>query len=312
MPNQYENPANPRAHYKTTGPEIWEQTGGKVDVLVAGVGTGGTISGTGRYLKEKKPGLKVVAADPEGSILASHFGGRKGVARPYKVEGIGEDFIPGTLDMDVIDEFVTVSDRDAFLTARRLAREEGIFAGGSSGAAVFVALKISKALGRGKTVVVILPDTGRGYLNKIYNDEWMAEEGFIKTGGERVSVNDVLESKSKDVRLVISVSPNEPLSQAISKLTEYDISQLPVIQDGVQVGSLTVSAVIKKMEEKGASLDIKVEEVMEAPLPTVDRRTKILDPAKLLKEKNALVVVDGPIVVGVLTTIDVINYLANR
>ena len=312
MPNQYENSANPTAHYKTTGPEIWEQTGGKVDVLVAGVGTGGTISGTGRYLKKKKPGLKVVAADPVGSILASEFKGRREKARPYKVEGIGEDFLPGTLDMAVIDEFVPVSDKDAFLMTRRLAREEGIFAGGSSGAAVFAALKVSKTLGKNETVVVILPDTGRSYINKIYNDDWMAEEGFIQAEGERVSVNDVLASKREDLRLVIGVSPNDTLSEAISKLTEYDISQLPVIQDGVQVGSITVSSVIKKVGGKGGSLKSKVEDVMEAPLPTVDRRTRLLDPSKLLKERNALVVVDGPQVVGILTTIDVINYLASR
>lgn len=312
VPNQYENPSNPDAHYRTTGPEIWEQTRGRVDVLVAGVGTGGTISGTGRYLKKKNPDIRVVAADPEGSILASKFKGGKAQARPYRVEGIGEDFVPATLDMSVIDEFVTVPDRDAFLMARRLAREEGIFAGGSSGAAVCAALRISKRLKKSKTVVVILPDTGRSYINKIYNDDWMAEEGFIRAHGDRVSVNDVLKSKPVGLRLVISVRPDETLSQAISKLTEYDISQLPVIQDGVQVGSLTVSSVIKVVGAGGTPAKVRVEDVMEAPLPTVDRRTKLLDPAKLLKEKNALVVVDGPRVAAVLTTIDVVNYIANR
>jgi cystathionine beta-synthase len=312
LPNQYENKANPDAHYRTTGPEIWKQTAGKIDVLVAGVGTGGTISGTGRYLKEQNPRVRVVGADPEGSILASRFKGRRSKARPYKIEGIGEDFIPSMLDMSVIDEFVKVSDREAFLMARRLAREEGIFAGGSSGAAVSVAVKVAKRMKKGQTLVVILPDTGRSYLNKIYNDDWMAEEGFVKAEGSRVSINDVLESKPKALRLVISVGPDDTLSHAISKLTEYDISQLPVIDGGVQVGSLTVSSVIKRVKAGGASMDARVEDVMEAPLTSVDRRTKLLEPAKVLRERNALVVVDGAKVVGVLTTIDVINYLAGR
>jgi cystathionine beta-synthase len=312
LPNQYVNQANPDAHYKTTGPEIWEQTNGKVDVLVAGVGTGGTITGTGRYLKEMNPNVRVVAADPHGSILSSVFKGKKGAARPYKVEGIGEDFLPATLDMSVIDEFVEVSDRDAFLTARRLAREEGILAGGSSGAAVHAALVVAKRLKEKKTIVVILPDTGRSYINKVYNDDWMAEEGFIKAKGARVSVNDVLESKPKGLRLVISVRPDDRLSAAISKLTEYDISQLPVVEDGAQVGSITVSSVVKLVGKGALPGKTRVEDVMEAPLPTVDRKTKLLDPAKLLRERNALVVVDGHRVVGVLTTIDVVNYLAGK
>jgi cystathionine beta-synthase len=311
MPNQYENPSNPRAHYRTTGPEIWKQTRGKIDVLVAGVGTGGTISGTGRFLKKKNPRIRVVGADPEGSILASEFRGKKTEARPYKLEGIGEDFVPGTLDMEVIDEFVTVSDREAFLMTRRLAREEGILAGGSSGAAVVAALRTARKLGRDKAVVVILPDTGRSYLNRVYNDEWMAEEGFISARGERVSVEDMLNSKPEGLRLVIGVSPDDPLSLAISKLTEFDVSQLPVIQDGIQVGSITVSSIIAKIESKEASLDTRLEDVMEAPLTTVDMKTELLDPARLLRERNALVVVDGPKVVGILTTIDVINYIAS-
>jgi len=312
MPNQYENMANPDAHYRTTGPEIWEQTGGKVDVLVAGVGTGGTISGTARYLKERKPRLKVIGVEPQGSILGAEFKGERAEASPYKVEGIGEDFIPSTLNMGVIDEFVTVTDKEAFIMARRLAREEGIFAGGSAGAAAFAAIKVARRLKRNETVVVILPDTGRSYLNKIYNDDWMAEEGFIRAKGKRVSVNDILQSKPKELHLVIGVSPEDTLAEAISNLTKFDISQLPVIQNGIQVGSVTVASVIRKMETERAALGMKVEEIMEAPLPTVERKTTLLDPAKLLKERNALVIVDGPKVVGVITTIDVINYLAKE
>jgi len=180
MPNQYENQGNPLAHYSSTGPEIWDQTKGAVTVLVAGVGTGGTITGTGRFLKEKNPSIKVVGVDPKGSILASKLRAKSSVPKQYKVEGIGEDFLPKTLDLSVIDEMITVSDKDALQTARRLAREEGIIAGGSSGAAVHAALRISRELGRKDIVVVILPDTGRSYTNKQFNDEWMIEHGFIQ------------------------------------------------------------------------------------------------------------------------------------
>lgn len=312
MPNQYFNMANPEAHYAATGPEIWKQTGGEVDVLVAGVGTGGTITGAGRYLKERKPGVRVIGADPEGSVLASRFKGRKGTSRHYRVEGIGEDFVPKTLDLRVIDEMVTVSDKDSFLTARRLAREEGIIAGGSSGTALFAALQVGRRLPRGKTVVVILPDSGRSYTDKMFSDDWMAEFGYIRAKGRQVSVDAVLRSKPKSVRSVIGVGPRDPLSRAIFIMTERDISQLPVIRSGFQVGSVSVASMIKKVAEKKAGLDHPVEEIMEAPLPTVERGGVLLNPASLMRKRNAVVVVERQKVVGVITTIDVINYLARR
>ncbi len=179
IPRQHYNPVNPEAHYKTTGPEIWEQTKGKVDVFIAGMATGGTITGCAKYLKEKNPKIKVIGVDPEGSLFHEKFYGTKGEIHQYRVEGIGEDFIPGTIDLTLIDEIFVVHDKDAFLTARELAREEGILAGGSSGAAVFAALKISKKLGKNKNVVVIIPDTGRNYISKLYSDEWMKENGFL-------------------------------------------------------------------------------------------------------------------------------------
>lgn len=182
-PNQYFNQNNPRAHYETTGPEIWNDTDGKITHFVAGVGTGGTITGVGRYLKEKNPDIRVIGVDPEGSIYHHEFRGQNGEIHTYSVEGIGEDFIPETVDLSVIDDMVVVSDRDAFLMARRLAREEGILAGGSSGAAVHGALQIARDLDESAVVVVILPDTGRNYLSKIFNDEWMRENGYLDDEG---------------------------------------------------------------------------------------------------------------------------------
>ncbi len=312
MPNQYENLANPEAHYATTGPEIWEQTDGSVDVLVAGVGTGGTITGAGRFLKEKKPSIRVVGVDPEGSILASRFGGRSGSSKPYRVEGIGEDFIPKTLDMTVIDEMLTVSDKDAFAASRSLAKEEGIIAGGSSGAAVCGALRVAGRLGKSKTLVVILPDSGRSYTDKMFNDEWMAEYGYIRTKGRQVSVDAVLRSKPKKVRRVIGLAPKDRLSRAIALMTEQDISQLPVIKEGVQVGSITVASMIREVAARKKGVDLLVEDIMDAPLTVVEKGGVLRKPASLMRERNAVVVVEGQKVVGVITTIDVINYLARR
>ena len=179
MPNQYVNSANPTAHYQTTGPEIWKQSGGKLDAFVCGMGTGGTITGTGRYLKEKKRSVKIVGVDPEGSIYHPRFYSKTESPHQYKIEGIGEDFMPGTMDLGVIDEVIQVSDNDAFHTARKLAREEGILVGGSGGAAVYVALKMSEKTPKGQTIVTLLPDSGRNYLTKLFSDQWMKEQGFL-------------------------------------------------------------------------------------------------------------------------------------
>ncbi len=178
-PNQYYNKNNPQAHYETTGPEIWRDTGGEITHFVAGMGTGGTISGVARFLKEKNPEIKIIGADPEGSIYSGEFSGQKEEVRPYKTEGIGEDFLPGTMDLRLVDRVITVPDKDAFLTARRLAMEEGLLVGGSSGAAVFAALKLAGELGKEAKIVVLLPDTGRNYLSTIFNDGWMKANGFL-------------------------------------------------------------------------------------------------------------------------------------
>jgi cystathionine beta-synthase len=312
MPNQYKNKANPQAHYATTGPEIWEQTGGKVDVLVAGVGTGGTISGTGRYLKKMNPRIKVVGVDPEGSLLSAWFNREKREYRSYRTEGIGEDFMPSTLDFGVIDEMLTVSDRDAFMTARRLAREEGILAGGSSGAAVFAALKVAERSNEKQMIVVILPDTGRNYLNKIYSDDWMTEQGFIESNEERIAVDDILKAKQRKIGRVISVGPSDRLSTAILLMKKYVISHLPVVSNGAQVGSVRELSVMRMLSSGKATKEQRIEEVMDEPLPVIREEDTILDAFKLLKDKNAAVVLKQNKIAGIITTIDVINYLTKR
>ena len=306
MPNQYENRANPAAHYATTGPEIWSQTRGKVGVLVAGVGTGGTISGAGRYLKEMNPAITIVGVDPEGSILAGLHAGRKRIAAPYKIEGIGEDFLPPTLDLKVVDRFVTVSDREAMTMTRRLAREEGILAGSSSGAAVAGALKVAPDMDA-RLMVVMLPDTGRSYLNKVYNDAWMEEQGFLPSSSRRVRVEALMRSK-KSRRKLTTASPKDSLSKASKAMAAHGVSYLPVVEDDVQVGCLTASSLLVKIG--GPSK--RVEDAMEPPLPTVDLNGSVMVPGSLLGGRGAVVVTEKQKPVDVLTAIDVVKYVAKR
>src|SRR5437867_6658169 len=227
QPNQYFNPMNPRTHFETTGPEIWRQLDGRIDVLVCGVGTGGTISGIGNYLKSQNPNVWVVGADPEGSI---YTGDR---ARPYKVEGIGEDFMPGTFDSKVVDEWVMVTDRDSFDTARRITREEGILVGGSTGTAMWAALQVAKRLDEEKVILTIFPDTGRGYLSKVYNDAWMRENGFLDRLPINARVRDLVMKPARELPKLVTVPADKTVREAIDLLQQYGISQLPVTRLGM-------------------------------------------------------------------------------
>ena len=306
-PNQFANPNNPHAHYLTTGPEIWEDTDGEVDVLVAGMGTGGTISGTGQYLKERKPGVIVVGADPEGSILSGD------TPRSYKVEGIGEDFIPRTFIRQVVDEMVRVSDKESFNTARRLAREEGLLVGGSAGTAVAAALKYAARLDTPRCIVAILPDTGRNYLSKIFSDTWMRENGFLEEGETRVvRVGEILSHK-KGLPPMIQVSPQDRLSRALTLMHDYKISQLPVINDNTVVGSLNEASLMKLLHDGTDMTGQQVSSAMGKPLATLDEATDVSEAYRVLLSGTAgIVVTDNSVPVGVITRTDLINYWASQ
>jgi cystathionine beta-synthase len=314
QPNQYYNQENPRAHYETTGPEIWDQTEGRIDVLVVGVGTGGTVTGTGRYLKERNPDLMVVGADPEGSV----FSAPQEEARPYLVEGIGEDFWPQTLDPSIVDRWVRVSDRDSFLLARAITRQEGILVGGSSGTALYAALQVAKELSEDKVVVVLFPDTGRNYLSKLYSDSWMLQYGFQEQP-EALRVEEVLAAKHGTVPPLVAVGAHQKVRQAIDRLQEHGISQAPVVRDETEsldltsiVGSITERGLLDRIFRDPDALQADVAEVMGPPLPMVE----VDDPVEVAVERfqhaAAALVAKGGAVVGVLTRSDLLDHFAHR
>ena len=307
-PDQYHNQDNPRAQYETTGPEIWEQTRGRVTHFVAGVGTGGTITGIGRYLKERNPAIQIIGADPEGSVYSG------GTGRPYLVEGIGEDFWPTTYDPSVVDQIVAVSDADSFGTARRVTREEGLLLGGSGGTAVAAALRIGRDLPPDAVIVVHIPDSGRGYLSKLYNDSWMADFGFLHAAG--ATIGDLLAGRNPDLPALVHTHPDETVREAIAILHEFDVSQLPVVKHeppvvlAEVVGAVTERQLMDRAFADPSSLDRPVAEVMGAPLPTVGAGEPIRVAVERLEGAPAVLVLDRGHPIGVVTRSDVLTTIA--
>jgi cystathionine beta-synthase len=308
-PDQYANPANPAAHYATTGPEVWDQTDGTVTHFVAGVGTGGTISGAGRYLKEVSNGaVRVIGADPVGSVYSG------GTGRPYLVEGVGEDIWPATFDKSVCDEIIAVSDADSFQMTQRLAREEGLLVGGSCGMAAVAAIEVARRASPGDVVVVLLPDSGRGYLSKVFNDEWLARYGFA-SAPSGLTVGEVLEEKSGRLPTFLHTHPNETIRDAIDILREYEVSQLPVVKAeppvmaAEVVGSVTERALLDALFSGAATLSDAVDRHMSAALPIVGSGEPISAALAALKDADAIVVLADGRPTGVLTRQDLLGHL---
>jgi cystathionine beta-synthase len=308
MPNQYANPHNPEAHVLTTGPELWEQTAGRITHLVVSIGTGGTISGIGRYLKSKNPDIQIIGADPEGSVYSG------GSGRPYLVEGIGEDFWPDAYDREVADRVVMVSDRDSFLTARRVTREEGILVGGSCGTAVWAALEVGRDLGADDVMVVLLPDSGRGYLSKVYDDSWMADHGFLRAGGDTIEA--VLAHKGAALPPLVHVHPEETVRAAIAILKEYGVSQMPVVKAepplalAEVVGTVSDRHLLERALADPSVIDRPLGDVMDSPLPMIGAGEPIDVAAARLGERSAVLVIDNGHPTGIVTRSDLLDFLA--
>lgn len=311
LANQFFNPKNPESHYKTTGPEIWDQTDGRVTHFIDGVGTGGTITGVGKFLKEKNPNVKIIIADPKGSIIREFQQTKKNpeTSSPYKVEGIGSDWIPGTLHIEYVDDVIEVTDRESFLMARRLTREEGIFVGGSSGTNLAAALKLAERLTDDDVVVVLLPDTGERYLSKIYNDIWMRENGFLIP--EKISMRDVLLGKAKTLSQLIAIDPNSTVQHALDIFKKYDISQLPVIDKGKPVGSVNDNELMSAVLEHSSLLDKPVSQIMQDTFPIIGADAPIEHAVELLTKKySAVLIEDNKKITGIVTRYDVIEYMS--
>jgi len=306
-PDQFSNQENPKAHYETTGPELWKQTGGKIDALVAGMGTGGTMNGTGSFLKEKNPKIKLVAADPEGSIYCSTFKtGKPGDHATYKVEGIGEDIIPATSNLEILDEVITVSDKDSFNMARRLAREEAILAGGSAGTAVSAAIEFAATMKKGDVIVVIIPDLGERYLSKCYNDAWMEENQFLDVGLD-VSAFDIVMAKGGGSGLV-SITSDASAQEAVKLVRKHEISQIPVLENGKNVGVVEENKIIDLLMQKADMEAMTVREVMSSALPEVDLQTDMNQISSLLTRGiPAILVKMGESTYSIITKFDLLH-----
>ena len=311
QPNQYYNQRNPEAHYRTTGPEIWRQTDGRITAFVASVGTGGTITGTGRYLKEQSATVRVIGADPEGSIYS-------GPIHPYKVEGVGEDFWPETYDGSVVDEVIQVGDRDSFTVARRLAREEGILVGGSAGLALHAALLVAERGGPDDVIVVILPDTGRNYLSKLFNDEWMRQNGFLQRLVPARLGEVIRAAHSGNVPHFVTVSAGRSVGEAIDLMQQYGISQLPVVADqnggaGTVVGSIQERSLLDRVYRDPAVVTTPVSAAMDPPFAQVSSVAPIEEAFEmLLGGEAALMIIDDAEPIGVITRSDLLEYVAHQ
>ncbi len=309
-PDQYSNPNNPLSHYEQTGPELWEQTGGQLTHFVAGVGTGGTITGVGRYLREVSEGtVKIIGADPEGSVYSG------GTGRPYLVEGVGEDFWPKTYDRDICDEIIKVSDKESFTLTRRLAREEGLLVGGSCGMAVAAALEVARRAGPDDVIVVLLPDGGRGYLSKIFDDGWMARYGFLSTHESGATVADVLARKGGQIPEMVHVHPSETVRDAIDVMREYGVSQLPVLKaeppvvTGEVAGSIAERDLLDALFTGQAHLHDILDKHLGPPLPVIGGGQPVAEAVALLEKSDAaIVLVDGK-PRGVITRQDLLSFL---
>ena len=315
-PDQYSNPNNPRSHYESTGPEIWRQTKGRVTHFVAGAGTGGTITGVGRYLKEQNPNIKIIAADPEGSVYSG------GAGRPYLTEGVGEDFWPSNYDPSIVDEVIAVSDADAFEMARMVTQREGILIGGSGGTAVAAALRVARAQSAGAVVVVLIPDSGRGYLSKIFNDAWMTDYGFLRPHNE-LDAGDVLAAKVKRQSLgladLVLVTEEVLVRDAISLMRNNDVSQLLVtVTDELPLaakevsGSLSELGLLEATMRDATVLDLRVKDVADPPMPMIGVGMSITELTRRLSSTAGLLVLDGGHPVGVLTRSDLLGFLEQR
>src|SRR5262245_8874134 len=312
FPNQYQNPANADAHYEATGPEIWEQTEGRVTHAVIGVGTGGTITGVARFLKEKNPAIRIIGADPVGSIFAEMFQtGRKPQPQPYKVEGIGQDEMPGNVDFSVIDEIHAVSDKDAFLRTRLLARTEGIFAGGSAGAALHVALTVAEGLTENDVVVVIIPDSGTRYLSKIYNDNWMKENQFLEPAIQ-VRAGQVVREKVRRTKDLVSVPLGITVEDAVNLMREHDISQVPVIEGGQCVGSISEARILDILVSDAKARRKPVVEYMEKPFPVVSDEASLTEVAQRMDRETPAILVKHQGGYDIITKSDLISFLTPK
>lgn len=309
--NQYHNPSNPNAHYLSTGPEIWEQCGHELDVFVAGLGTGGTISGTGKFLKQKKPDMRMVAVDPVGSLYYDYVKTQR-VTKPfsYKVEGIGEDFFPSTANLNILDDIIRVDDKECFLMTRDLVRLEGLFVGGSGGAAVAGAIKYARQSGRKENILVLLPDSAAKYISKIFNDDWMRDNGFLEEEKGLGTVRDLL--GNRPAHAVLTADASATVNEVINMMKSHGISQVPVLDQGKLRGMVHEVDLLRHLVSGHGTLDSKIGELVESDYATVTPSTRVELLKGVLSDAKIAIVMEKEVVIGVVSKIDLIDYLARR